>query len=86
MYVYTDQTSADSIYQEKTTPAHLYAGENDFSAILEEMLNGAVPFNTRQIYPTIWKADIDMLNQMQNGQQPTQPNNPWMKGFNNSQW
>ena len=67
MYLYSDTSAMDNMYGEATTPAHLCEGNNDFGAILEDMLvKGALPFNTKQVYPTVWKADIEALNR-QNG-------------------
>jgi len=73
MYLYTDQNMQDQVYGEKTTPAHLYEGINNFSIILEDMFRGAIPFNTKQMYPTIWKADEHLI------QQPQYLNNPYLK-------
>lgn len=61
MYLYSDTDSVDNIYGEKATPAHFYESTNDLSTILEDMLRGAVPFNTHYIYPTIWKCDEHLL-------------------------
>ena len=86
MYVYSETSAMDNIYGEATTPAHLCEGNPDFGSILEDMLvKGALPFNTKQVYPTIWKADIEALQQ---GAQPVMmqnPNaNPWVNG--GKQW
>lgn len=83
MYLYTDQTSSDALYGEKTTPAHMYEGLNDFNVILEDIMKGAIPTNTKMVYPTIWKADQQLLQG--NGQQ-TQQQNPWTYGFQHQQW
>ena len=87
MYLYSDQTASDAIYGEKTTPAHSYEGTNDFNAILEDMMKGVIPTNTRTVYPTIWKADRQILEKEQKPNGQPQPNmNPWVMGFNNPQW
>lgn len=82
MYIYTEASSMDNLYGEATTPAHLCEGNPDFASILEDMLvKGALPFNTHQVYPTVWKADREMLQQEQAGiAQPTGVTNPWVSG------
>lgn len=77
MYLYTDQTSMDGIYGEQTTPAHLYEGTNNFATILEDMLKGAIPFNTKQVYPTVWKAEKEILEKQCQGMYQT--NGTWFK-------
>jgi hypothetical protein len=84
MYVYSDTSSTDQIYGETTTPAHLCEGTNDFGSILEDMLvKGVIPFNTKQAYPTIWKADIEAMQQGQTEQQNLTAN-VWLNG--GKQW
>lgn len=85
MYLYSETTGMDQLYGEATTPAHLVEGNNDFGSILTDMLvKGALPFNTKQVYPTIWKADMEALN----AQRPTTTQNPninvWLNG--GKQW
>lgn len=82
MYIYTDATAMDNMYGETTTPAHLCEGNPDFASILEDMLvKGALPFNTHQVYPTVWKADREQLQREQAGT-PQQSGvvNPWLSG------
>lgn len=88
MYLYSDQTSSDALYGEKTTPAHMYEGTNDFNVILEDIMKGAIPTNTRMVYPTIWKADRQILEKEQKPNRYQQPMyaNPYMGFNNNPQW
>jgi len=83
MYLYTDQTSSDMMYGEKTTPAHMYEGSPDFSAILEDMMRGAIPTNTKHVYPTIWKADEQLLNHPEQISIVQPKPNIWNGGNNN---
>ena len=62
--------AAEGIFREQATPAHYYAGQNDFNVILEDMMSGAIPFNTKQPYPVIWRADIEQMQKNQQQQTP----------------
>lgn len=86
MYLYSDTSAMDNMYGEATTPAHLCEGNNDFGAILEDMLvKGALPFNTKQVYPTVWKADIEAIQQQNRPTTMQNPNvNIWLNG--GKQW
>lgn len=77
MYLYTEQTSMDGIYGEQTTPAHLYEGTNNLSTILDDMLKGAIPFNTKHVYPTVWKSEKEILEKMRQGFYPN--GDSWLK-------
>jgi hypothetical protein len=65
--------AAEGLFREQATPAHYYAGQNDFNVILEDMLSGAIPFNTKQPYPVIWRSDIEELQKKQRQQQNLPP-------------
>jgi hypothetical protein len=56
----------EQIFGEPATPAHFYEKQNDFNLILEDMMSGAIPTNTKQPFNVVWKADIEALNR-QNG-------------------
>jgi hypothetical protein len=86
MYLYSDQTSSDALYGEKTTPAHMYEGTNDFNVILEDIMKGAIPTNTRMVYPTIWKADQQLLEQQGHLANQQVNQHPLMMGFDYRQW
>lgn len=58
MLLYAEQDPQETMYGEKPTPAHLYASINNFNNILDDMMKGAIPTNTKFVYPTMWKADI----------------------------
>jgi hypothetical protein len=65
--------AAEGIFGEQVTPAHYYSGKNDFNIILEDMITGAIPINTHQPYPVIWKADIEELEKQRREQQNLPP-------------
>ena len=81
MIIYTDQGDAiDGVYGETATPAHHYEGTIDFTDILNDLLNGKIPFNTKHVYPTVWKSDREVLEQERRmSQQPNMVQQPWTK-------
>lgn len=60
--------AAEGIFGEHVTPAHYYTGKNDFNIILEDMMRGVIPINTRQPFSVIWKDDKDELNRRNQNQ------------------
>lgn len=68
--------AAEGIFGEQATPAHYYGNQNDLNIILEDILSGAIPSNTKQPFPVIWKADKEALlrkQQQQYGYPSQQP-------------
>jgi hypothetical protein len=64
----------------------MYEGTNDFNVILEDIMKGAIPTNTRMVYPTIWKADRQLLEQQGRLANQQTNQNPLMMGFDYRQW
>ena len=57
--------AAEGIFGEPVTPAHYLGNQNDLNKILEAIMSGEIPHNTKQPYPVIWKADIEQLQKQQ---------------------
>lgn len=68
--------SAQGIFQERATPAHYYTSNCDFNIILEDLVSGAIPVNSKQAYPVIWKADVERLKKEYNEQNNLPPFEP----------
>lgn len=58
MIIYT-QSNEEMMFGEPPTPAHYYSGISNFADILDDMMNGKIPYNTGSAFPVIWKSDMD---------------------------
>ena len=61
--------SLNNMFEEQATPAHLYEGQKDLNIILEDMMKGAIPCNSKHPYKVIFKADIEAYKKQQQQQQ-----------------